>query len=238
MSTSSDKKRKIQERNKKIEFEKSIIQDMQKQLKIGKNIKDQNIDFFNYLCDLTLKDPWHSKKSICGLYFKKNKYFGVSNYKNGITLICEDTTGLIESVSYNNALKYKYNVGKKYAIDSELKRAMRDAISPDILKFALSHKDKIMMCGNCKKQITVENSHVDHDINHVSFKSLVEDFCKTKKKLPTDFDWNETGREFKKEDIEFKNEWINYHNKNSKLRMLCVKCNLSDCKYIKNVRDI
>ena len=113
-----------------------------------------------------------------------------------------------------------------------LTREMRKVINPDIVNFK-NNQNKLIcnFCGNDNE--LYENFHIDH--HNPSFKNLKENFLKiTDKQIPTKFndvkiyDKNIDG--FNYDDEEFKNEWVEYHNKNCNLQVLCKSCNLKKPK--------
>lgn len=110
--------------------------------------------------------------------------------------------------------------------NDDLIKAMREAISKDIINF--KNKQENLICKNCKNKNC--EFHVDHD--NPSFKKLKDDFIKNyKEKIPNDFESSENYlTQFKLEDFEFKNKWIEYHNKNCNLEILCKNCNLKKSK--------
>ena len=107
----------------------------------------------------------------------------------------------------------------------DLLRAMRNAIKDDIIKFK---QQSTLKCINCKTENELyENFHVDHD--NPSFQSLKDNFLQiTNKPIPTNFADCDVYKLtiFKDENEDFKNEWIEYHNKNCNLQILCRDCNL------------
>mgnify|MGYP003333874864 CR=1 FL=1 len=105
----------------------------------------------------------------------------------------------------------------------DLLRAMRNAVRDDIIKFK---RRNTLKCVNCETENELyENFHVDHD--NPSFQSLKDNFLRiTDKPIPTNFTDYKEFTFFKDEDEDFKNEWIEYHNKNCNLQILCRNCNL------------
>lgn len=100
--------------------------------------------------------------------------------------------------------------------------AMRNYIDPQIKEFRRLNNNQCEQCG------TKKNIHIDHIY---MFQYLVSDFIENRTDIPTEFDENKDNTsKFKKEDIEFANEWYQYHLKHSQLRPLCAKCNLSRTK--------
>lgn len=125
------------------------------------------------------------------------------------------SNGDIEDISYRYCINERC---ENYNLNS----ALRYTIEPQILEF---RKTNILICEFCNSK---ENIHIDHII---LFKILANNFLKTKKYIPIDFDDNEyNGCKFKKEDEDFKNEWFDYHKHNAKLRCLCSKCNSQRAK--------
>ena len=113
---------------------------------------------------------------------------------------------------------------KERTIADYLKMALRTAIKDEVMAFR--KKQSKIICNYCKTE-TAETYHVDHETP--TFQMLADNFLKlTTTPLPTDFEdckiYNFTL--FKYEDEHFKNEWIRYHNENSKLQILCQTCNL------------
>jgi len=107
-----------------------------------------------------------------------------------------------------------------------LLRAMREAIKNETIKYKRNQSK--LICNFCKNENELyENFHVDHD--NPTFKTLKDNFLKlTKKEIPLSFadckKYNFTI--FKKEDEDFKNEWVDYHNNNCNFQILCRDCNL------------
>jgi hypothetical protein len=114
---------------------------------------------------------------------------------------------------------------KERTIMDDLTRAMRCSIKDDIIKFK---QQNILKCNKCKTDDEqYENFHVDH--NNPSFKNLKDGFLQlTNKPIPTKFsDCNVNKLTiFREENKDFKNEWIEYHNNNCNLQILCRDCNL------------
>ena len=70
----------------------------------------------------------------------------------------------------------------------------------------------------------------------VHFDKLVADFLSINKNINTPVEFDEMNdethrRQFLLRDEEFKKLWINYHNDNAILRILCQRCNLGRKKY-------
>ena len=104
--------------------------------------------------------------------------------------------------------------------NNELIRAMRYSIRKQILRF--KNKSE-MICNICN------NTSCDFHIDHINpFSLICSQFLKDKLYKPTQFiDCKKTNNpKFKKEDIEFKREWKQFHKQNAKLQVLCSSCNL------------
>jgi hypothetical protein len=113
--------------------------------------------------------------------------------------------------------------------EQNLVNAMRNSISFHIINFKQKNRLNCMFC-DIENEL-YENYHVDH--NYPSFNTLKNNFLSlTKKQIPTSFDdcpiYNTAI--FKSEDEDFKNEWIEYHNNNCNLQILCRNCNLTKSK--------
>ena len=107
-----------------------------------------------------------------------------------------------------------------------LKIAMRTAISDDIIYFKQNQKQ--LICKFCEvKDKPYEYYHVDH--HNPSFKNLKDNFLNTTTR-PIPFIFQECKvyklKDFRDEDIDFKKDWIEYHNNNCNLQVLCQDCNL------------
>lgn len=108
-------------------------------------------------------------------------------------------------------------------------QCMRQSIKDTTIKYKYS-KD-ILICNFCKTTDELyENFHVDH--YNPSFQQLKNNFLELVKKEgkeePLTFDdcKKYNVNIFKDTDADFKNDWIDYHNKNCNLQILCRDCNL------------
>ena len=113
---------------------------------------------------------------------------------------------------------------KQRTQNADLTVAMREAISRDIYIFKQSNQ---LICNYCKEtNLESQDFHVDH--NEPPFRTIKDNFLKINKNHPLKFvDCPMTHRvKFQEEDKIFSKEWIDYHNKNCNLQILCKKCNL------------
>lgn len=115
---------------------------------------------------------------------------------------------------------------KVRSITEDLTTAMREAIKDDIIAYK-KQKNKLE-CNICKSDNEpYKNYHVDH--NFPPFRALKNDFLNlTPSIIPKTFSSCDRfyTTTFKEEDKDFKNEWIDYHNKNCSFQILCRSCNL------------
>lgn len=107
-------------------------------------------------------------------------------------------------------------------VESNIKRCMRTAIKGDIIEFSNLNR---RICNYCK---TTEGKF---EIDHIyPFQKLADEFLLSipKKEYPVKF--TECDEDyfniFHDDDFEFKNRWIEFHKKHSKLQVLCKRCNL------------
>ena len=104
--------------------------------------------------------------------------------------------------------------------DRNLKNAMRNAVTQQILEFR--NCCDTLECSICKSK---ENIQIDHII---LFRKLYVDFLKERNDVPTVFDDSIYNMAvFRLEDNKFEEEWKTYHKKNASLRCLCKTCNLT-----------
>lgn len=108
-----------------------------------------------------------------------------------------------------------------------LKIAMRVAIQPQIYKF--KHSQPNLICELCSEIKCIE---IDHHSETMPFTKLYTDYLKNNQlPIPTTFDNTiDHMKCFKQTDHLFENEWIQFHEKNAILRLLCKKCNNSQPK--------
>jgi hypothetical protein len=111
-----------------------------------------------------------------------------------------------------------------------LKDALRFSIRPQIDKYR--NGIRIKKCEICRES---DNIEIDHHSEIAPFAKLVDDFLKINTlPIPTSFD-DTIGHMkcFKESDREFEQKWIQFHNENAVLRILCKTCNGSQPKYKK-----
>jgi hypothetical protein len=102
-----------------------------------------------------------------------------------------------------------------------LNSAMRYAVQPyiDIYK-----QNNPKICNNNECNGMCKQFEVDHyDKDFAEVKKL---FLEKNKEYPKEFDENPITNEkmFKESDVEFKKMWIQFHNQNTNLRLLCKTC--------------
>ena len=114
---------------------------------------------------------------------------------------------------------------KPRTINYNLNCAMREAIKNDVINYKQNQIK--LICNFCKvTDILYSEYHVDHD--EPPFRIIKDNFL-INRKHPILFEQcNKTYLTiFKDEDNIFKNEWVEYHNKNCRFQILCKKCNMN-----------
>jgi len=104
------------------------------------------------------------------------------------------------------------------------KQAFRYEISPQILNFK-NQLPSIVDCGICKKEVNLNECHIDHII---LFKKLRDDWCKINKiNIKGTIELTENGCLYSLKDRIMAESWRQYHKEHCTLRPACIKCNLS-----------
>ena len=184
-------------------------------------IKKDNA-YFIFFNNLIKNHPKYELKKGAGIDY----FFIVHNpIAKGYQTMIKNIDNAITIFSWNQCCEFKVRPINHYLVDS-----LRNAIKDDTIKYKCSRSK--LICNLCKTENKLyEEYHVDHD--NPSFLILKNDFLQlTTKNIPSLFSecekYNFTI--FKDEDIDFKNEWIEYHNKHCNFQILCCKCNLSKLK--------
>ena len=173
----------------------------------------KNNNHFNFIHDLLKNHNEYNEKVGLGIdYFeiKPNRL----NKNPELYIHRVDNTDVIFSWRYCCSLK-----SRDYLCD-----AMRSSISKDIIQFKKSSK---LTCNLCNiENLPFGEFHIDHNKN--SFHSIYKKFMEVNTlKIPTIFQRNNFNTcEFMDNDYEFKKNWIEFHNKNCDLQVLCKSCNL------------
>lgn len=185
--------------------------DLKNKIGITGSLKTENENQFKEFVELFKTHPDYPKKV------------------EGLTDICIKTNELNHNYLEVNMIKgnLKEDISIKaccrkspYPKNYNLKRAMRDGITQQIVEFRSEHyKEPCQLCG--------DNTKIEIDHYNPSFEILSNDFIKiTNLPIPEEFDDNfYNAPTFKKENEEFRNSWFLYHKNNSNLRCLCQKCN-------------
>ena len=177
--------------------------------------EDEDYIFFD---DLLKNHPKYYEKVGVGIdyfYIQRNRI----NKKSYQTMI-KRTDGTDVDFSWTYCCKFKERTVNDYLI-----RAMREAISKDTIVFKQNSKLICNICNN--KNDEYYNYHVDH--SEPSFKNLSTTFLNnTTLSIPKTFSDNPVTHIhcFEEYDMLFETEWYEYHKKNSRLQILCRKCNL------------
>mgnify|MGYP003670705062 CR=1 FL=1 len=117
---------------------------------------------------------------------------------------------------------------KKQRVVDDLYSSMRYAIKNQISDF---RDNAILICKLCGKNTNERiDYHVDH--NNPSFKIIRDDYLiDCEDEFPKKFEGGYGYcTYFKNEDIEFENDWSNYHKKRAHYQILCATCNLTKKK--------
>jgi len=89
----------------------------------------------------------------------------------------------------------------------------RSYVRPQIDKYRLKHNDP-KTCPLCQKQYSEDEYVVDHKI---LFHSILDSFLKDNSINIRDINLNDHE--------EIKQDWIGYHSRHAKLRLICHSCN-------------
>jgi hypothetical protein len=143
------------------------------------------------------------------------EYFYFVNDKYGndqLRIMHTDGTDIECSCSYSK-------ITMKDKQQQKLNSALRHSINDQIQEFKENKELKCATCGDTDK------CEVDHII---PFHILRDNFIKTfdPLRIPTEFNDDTTGKAiFKEKDLQFENEWQQYHRQNATYQILCKTCN-------------
>jgi hypothetical protein len=174
---------------------------------------------YNFFIDLINNHPEVDEKVGCGV----NHFFIQSNSLNrkAFQTMIKRTDDSEIDFSWIYCCQFK-----ERSLKEHLNRAMRESISPFTMQYKKSQSK--LICSLCKKEDDeYSNYHVDH--NDPPFRTIRDNFLtETTKTIPAFFGDCSISKLtiFKQEDINFKNDWINYHNSKCTYQILCSKCNL------------
>jgi hypothetical protein len=175
--------------------------------------------YFNFFDNLIKNHPEYDDKKGIGIdYFYIQPNPLIRKYYQ--TMI-KRLDGIEIDFSWVYCCQFKERTTSDYLL-----MAMREAIKYDIIKY--KQKQSKLICNFCKTENELyENYHVDH--HNPSFQTLKDNFLQlTKKQIPLSFGDCKIYKLtiFKDEDDDFKNDWVDYHNKNYNFQILCRDCNL------------
>ena len=178
--------------------------------------EDKYFSFFN---DLIKNHPECDEKIGCGIdyFFIQPNVLNKKAYQTMIRRIDES----IIDFSWVYCCQFKIRPST-----TDLYTAMRQAIAPDMIKFK---KEQIeLQCSLCQvSDLNYSDYHVDH--NEPPFRTIRDNFTSLPgSMIPLNFSScpQTYASIFRDEDIEFKNNWIKYHNDSCSLQILCRDCNL------------
>ena len=193
-------------------YTRNIINDL------GCCVIQRNNTHFSFFSSLIQNHPEYKYKKGVGIdyfYIEPNPLIR-KNYQMGIKRL--DGSEIVFSWVY--CCQFRERTTSDYLL-----KAMREAIKYDTIKYK---QQSDLICNFCKTEKELyENYHVDH--HNPSFQTLKDNFLKlTKKQVPSSFGDCKKYNViiFRDEDEEFKNDWVDYHNKNCNFQILCRDCNL------------
>ena len=204
------------------EFEVFVKKLIYNDIGICNDIKKIYPNYYNILIELLKRHPDFICKTqnMFNIKIVKDK-LNINAFK--IIIINNDKSEI--DISWKCAI-----TGKPKTEKHELMSAMRSSIDEQIFTFRKESEHICMLCSN------TDILHVDHVIH---FDEIAFNFKKIMKdkniKIPTVFsDTNDDThrRCFLDIDKSFEKEWVEYHKKTAKLRMLCSICNLTRPKFI------
>jgi hypothetical protein len=182
---------------------------------------DKNNNNYSFFYNVLKNHPEFEIKLGCGAEFFRIQLDYFNNYQ--ICLYRPDNTN--EIFSWVQCCNFKGKSIKELLISS-----MRYTIKDDMINFKTKEFEKLnkLVCNQCNiDNLIYHDYHVDHLIK---FKDISTEFLKiTSLKIPVEFtSCNQTQMTcFTDKNIDFNNDWYNYHQKKCSLRILCKNCNLT-----------
>lgn len=194
------------------------LENYMKEYKNKGPIKQIKSDVYNFVYnDIVRYYPNNETKNV---YDVVDISFDIGDFKNTVLCVIKKD-GTKQSISYKDCIKNRFGktVKKSNNLNNKLSKAMRNAISDEIINFK---NGAVLKCTECGTKDA--NMDVDHIIDFVKLSS---DFIK-QKNIPIEFDEKIGGQYyFKKCNEDFENDWKNYHkNQVNNLRILCHNCNI------------
>lgn len=172
---------------------------------LGYCIIHKEHDKYEFFCNLINNHPYKKEKIGIGIkYFSINPNpYQINSFH--LTIMREDDT----------EIDFSYDPFKKRTLSDLMRYAIKD------ITIEYKRNQQKLICKFCQiENLSYSEYHTDH--NKISFSKLRDNFLQiTNQPIPTNFD----ECIFNEEDINFKNEWINYHNNNCDFQILCKICN-------------
>lgn len=171
---------------------------------------DVDNNAFKYFMDLINLHPNKDEKIGCGI-----KAFIIRRHP---TLKNEFETSILRIDDTEEVFSHSKCIDAKTTTFGDLNACMRNAIEKDIQHFRINQK---LVCKICNA------NEGDFEIDHIyPFCNIRDDFIKEYGTSPTRFDKNKLHRlVFLEEDNDYRDKWIEYHNRIAKFQVLCKKCN-------------
>jgi hypothetical protein len=196
----------------------NYVKNVRDEIGVCDSIKELHPEYFIFFLQLFKRHPEYPEK-IAGLVdikIQRNPIF-----KKNLEVVMIKENNIFEDISICKACI----TGKG---KDNLKEALREAIVPQIMKY--KNNNDVWYCDICNSSEKIQIDHVNPQ-----FEEMIYNFCQGKL-LPTKFDDNSAHQAiFRNCDREFKDEWINYHQKNAILRPLCQSCNNGRTKFKKPI---
>jgi 5-methylcytosine-specific restriction endonuclease McrA len=197
-------------------FVKKLIYD----IGVCPDIKNTHLSHYTTLIEILKRHPDFISKTqnMCNIKIVKDTL-----NTTGLKILIINTDTSETDISWKCAI-----TGKPKTDKNTLMSAMRSSVDEQIFHFRKRSNSKCVLCSDVNKL------HVDHIIH---FDEIVFNFMNIIKgrniKIPNSFgetNDNTHRKCFLEIDDNFRNEWVEYHNENASLQILCQTCNLTKPK--------
>ncbi len=187
---------------------------------IGKcdDVKNKHPLQYDILIEILKRHPEYDSKTqnMCNIKITND----ILN-TNALKVLILNTDNTEMDISWKCAI-----TGKPKGNKNDLMSAMRSCLDSQILEYKNTNKNE---CNFCKSNHKLQVDHILHfDVIAFNFINIMS--CNN---IPNTFIEKNDGthrKTFIDDDIEFKNKWIEYHQNNATLRILCQSCNLKRSK--------
>jgi hypothetical protein len=215
-------------------YTRAILEELYELCGDDKLVKETHPEYFNYLCALVKRHPYHEEKMKRFIDFKiVPAAFRFFTTGKNIIIIDDESLLTHSNNGYLNCkhLSWKICVEGKCPSSNEMfNRVLRIVIEDQIYQHRLQSTETI--CALCNQSMSGKQTHVDHA--EPQFSQLVDDFININKIVIPD--------RYGKEPVKFTpifcntDSWIadqfaDYHLQNATLRVVCGDCNVRRPKY-------